>query len=144
MLEKIEGRRRRWQRMRWLNSITNSTDRNLSKLWETVEDRGTWRAAVHGVKNSRTRLSDRTTTKEAWDSTEGSVCEVCAPAKALRSFLTLWDPAHCGTPGSSVHGLLQARIFQWVAIPSSRGSSWLQDQTCVSYVSCTGRQVCYH
>ena len=50
MLGKIEGRRRRGQqRMRWLDSITHSMDMNLSKLQETVEDRGAWHAAAHGV-----------------------------------------------------------------------------------------------
>ena len=72
-------------------------------------------------------------------------CSLPAPdlvrAKLLHSCLTVCDPMDCSPPGSSVHGILQARTLQWVATLPSRGSSRRRDQTCVS---CVGRWVLYH
>ena len=60
--------------------------------------------------------------------------------KSLQSCPTLCDPADCSPPGFFDHGLLQARILEWIAMPSCRGSSWPRDWTCFSYVCCiTGR-----
>ena len=58
--------------------------------------------------------------------------------QSLQSCPTLWDPMDCSLLASSVHGILQARILEWAAMPSSRGSFWPRDGTCISYVSCIG------
>ena len=58
-------------------------------------------------------------------------------AQLLQSCLTLCDPIDCSLPGSSVHGILQERILKWVSMPSSKGSSWPRDWTCISCISCT-------
>ena len=60
-------------------------------------------------------------------------------AKLLQSCPTLSDPMDCSLPGFSVHGILQARILEWVAMPSFRASSLLRDRTRISYVSCIGQ-----
>ena len=71
------------------------------------------------------------------------VC-VCVCVKSFQLCPTLCDPIDCSPPGSSVHGILQARILEWIAMPFSRGSSLPRDRTHVSYVSCIGRRVLYH
>ena len=72
-----------------------------------------------------------------------SINLMCVCAKLLQSCPTLCNPVDCSLPGSSVHGILQARILEWVAMPSSRASSRARDQTHISYVSCIGRRVLY-
>ena len=59
------------------------------------------------------------------------------------SHIRLCNTMNCGSPGSSVHGILQGRILEWVAMSSSRASSWHRDQTCIFYVSCINRCVLY-
>ena len=84
MLVKIEGRRRRgWQRMRWLNGITDSMDMRLSKLRELVMDREAWRAVIHGVAKSQTRLSD-------WTELNRIIMNVCM----LNCFSCVWFCLH--------------------------------------------------
>ena len=65
-------------------------------------------------------------------------------AKSLQSCLTLCDRMDCSPPGSSVLVILQTKILEWIAMPSSRGSSQPRDQSCISYVSCIGRQVFFY
>ena len=66
---------------------------------------------------------------------------MCVHGSVPKSCLTRCDPMDYSPPGSSVHGILQARILEWVAIFSSRGSSQPRDRTCVSYI---GRQILYY
>ena len=67
---------------------------------------------------------------------------VCA--KSLQLCLTLWDPMDCSPPSSSVNGVLQTRILEWIVMPSSRGSSQPRDWVRISYIMCIGRWVLYH
>ena len=68
----------------------------------------------------------------AYHASQHVVYDVCVLAKSLQSCPTLWDPMDCSLPGSSVHGILQAGILAWVAMPSSRETSWSRDWTCIS------------
>ena len=73
-----------------------------------------------------------------------SIYSVCVSTKLLQSCQTVCDPLDWSPSGSSVHGILQARILEWVTMPSSRGSSWPRDWTRFSCISCIGRWVLYH
>ena len=77
ILRKIEGKRRRKQRKRWLDSTTNSMGMSLSKLWELVMDRGDWSAAVHGVAKTWTWLSDWTKTNQKATSRPLVLADLC-------------------------------------------------------------------
>ena len=68
----------------------------------------------------------------------------CCFCLVTKSCLTLCDLMDCSPSGSSVHGISQARILEWVAIPFSRGSYWLRHRTHVSCISCIGRWILYH
>ena len=89
-----------------------------------------------------------------WETQLSVLMRVCVWGEGVhaQSCLTLCNPMDCYPPGSSAHGIFQARILEWVAMPSSRGTSWLRDWTCTSYISCmgisciscVGRQILYH
>ena len=158
MLGKIEGGQKKGpQRVRWLDGITDSMDMNLSKLWEIVEDRGVWRAAAHGVTQSRTQVSNWTTTTTTGPPGKSSPCALLQASfttlhnsvkwsEVAQSCPTLCDPMDCSLPGSSVHGIFQAR--KWGAISFSRRSSLCRDWTWVHYMqmlyclSHQGSQLC--
>jgi len=78
----------------------------------------------------------------AWHLPHG--CKSLHASKSLHSCPSLCNPLDCSPPGSSVHGILQARILEWVTMPSSKGSSKPRDQTRGSFVSCIGWRVLYH
>ena len=101
MLGKTEGRQRRGQRqrMRWSGSIGDSVDMNLSKLQETVEDRGAWRAAVHGVAKSQARLSLNNTNKSSY------WLSICPSYPLLLTPVLLWINEYRLLPLSSSNGL---------------------------------------
>ena len=81
-----------------------------------------------------------------YDWSQVCVCvRVCACVCSVTQLCpTLWDPIDCSPPGSSAHGIFQAWVLKWSAISYSRGSPHPRNQTCVSCISCIGRQILYH
>ena len=86
----------------------------------------------HSFPESVTRYTNKSVIK--------TLC-ICMHAKSLQLCAALYDPMDCSPSGSSVHGILQARILEWVAMPFSRESSWPRDRTHVSHISSIGRSV---
>ena len=120
MLGKIEGRRKRgWQRMRWLDGITDSTDMSLSKLWEIVKDREAWYAALHEATKNWTWLSEWTTTNLHND--------VVSPSYVIGLISQLFDKKETKQTGSNpsrfdsiVHVLFSTRSYYWThTIPTN-------------------------
>ena len=109
ILGKIEGRRRGRQRMSWMGVITKAMDMNLGKLREIVKDREAWRAADHGVTESRTQLGLN----------NNNSCCHCHHHFHVVQLLSC-DPIDCSSPGFSVHGIFQHRVPNTATSPCTQ------------------------
>ena len=116
MLEDTKIKRKRgWQRMRWLDSITESIDMSWSKLQDILKDREAWHATVQGIVKSQTQLCDWT------------MCLLVA--QSCPTFATTWTVS---SQAPLSMGILQARILEWAVMPFSGGSSWPRVWTLIS------------
>ena len=121
ILGKIEGRRRGWQRMKWFMASS------IQRTWVWTNSGRQWRSGRPGVLQS---MGSRRVGHD-WVTEQQQQMLV----KIIQSCPTLCKPMDWGLPGSSVHGTLQARTLEWVAIPFSRASSQPRDQTQVSHIA---------
>ena len=106
--------------------------------WHLVPNSSPWKVSQASIQLGLPGLTNKIQDAHA---IFGSMC---VHAQSLQSCLTLCDPMDCRPPGSSVRGILWARILEWIAMPSSRGSSQPRDQTPVSCGSCIDRWTLYH
>ena len=120
MLGKIEGRRRGWQSIRRLDGITDSMNMSLSKL---------------GIGDGQGMAYCSPWSHKESDTAERLNWTELSEVKVTQLHLTLCNPMDCSPSGCSVHGILRARILEWVAIPFSRGSSQPKGQTWVSCIA---------
>ena len=102
---------------------------------ENPVDGGAWWATVHGVTKSRTHISDQACTREHMSSPNLRAMVKVEERDIAQSCLTLFDPVDWSPPGSSIHGILQARTQAWAAISFSRGSQGPRDRTRVSRIA---------
>ena len=143
----------------WKGGILPAALRKLQKLitmihspclkcfhWLSEVFRQRWNSSTHLCISSTECLVPNVLNKDNYSSSHLLLPGLwtCMCAKSLQLCQTLSDPMDCSPPGSSVHGILQARILERVAMPSSWGSSQPRDRTCVSHVSGIGRWVLYH
>ena len=141
--------RRLQERQNWgLLSITRSLPYWSSK--SSLDSSGRYRWDFDPGKHFCTAFSFLPVNSGIREAGEASLCDQERKAliynrivAVVQSCLTLCDPMDCSPPGSSVHGILQVRILEGVAMPCARVSSWPRDRTHI-YVSCTGRRVLYH